>query len=41
MRNSIIVLISFFIIGLILLLRMRKDQPASLEGSNAQLATNS
>ncbi|MBL0257165.1 MAG: MFS transporter [Bacteroidetes bacterium] len=41
MRNSIIVLISFFIIGLILLLRMRKDQPASLEGSNAQLAPNS
>lgn len=33
MRNSIIVLASFFIIGLILLLRMRKDKTPELEGS--------
>ena len=35
MRNSIIVLISFFIIGLILLLRMRKVKLSMLEGENA------
>ncbi|MBK7850879.1 MAG: MFS transporter [Bacteroidetes bacterium] len=35
MRNSIIVLISFFIIGLILLLRMRKGKLSMLEGENA------
>ncbi len=35
MRNSIIVLISFFIIGLILLLRMRKGNLSMLEGENA------
>ena len=35
MRNSIIVLISFFIIGLILLLRMRKGKLAMLEGENS------
>ena len=34
MRNSIIVLISFFIIGLILLLRMRKVKLSMLEGEN-------
>ena len=32
MRNSIIVLAGFFIIGLILLLRMRKEKTISLEG---------
>ncbi len=32
MRNSIIVLASFFIIGLILLLRMRKEKSPELEG---------
>jgi UMF1 family MFS transporter len=37
MRNSIIVLITFFIVGLILLLRMRKDQPAVLEGTEDEI----
>lgn len=31
MRNSIVVLASFFILGLILLLRIRKERPATLE----------
>lgn len=38
MRNSIIVLISFFIVGLILLLRMRKHQPVALEGERSPQA---
>lgn len=35
MRNSIIVLISFFIVGLILLLRIRKEQPKVLMGTHS------
>jgi len=35
MRNSIIFLISFFILGLILLLRIRKEKTASLAGTYA------
>lgn len=35
MRNSIIVLISFFIVGLILLLRIRKEQPKVLRGTHS------
>ena len=34
MRNSIIGLITFFVVGLILLLRVRKDQPAALAGES-------
>ncbi|MCC7232545.1 MAG: MFS transporter [Bacteroidia bacterium] len=37
MRNSIIVLISFFLLGLILLLRIKEEQPASLKGTHIRI----